>query len=62
MAVVEFVNDGQAGAARAALQGVRIMLSHTMKITYVKKQHLGSGLYRTWCYLQCFCFALFYNI
>ncbi|XP_060695398.1 U2 small nuclear ribonucleoprotein B'' isoform X2 [Hemiscyllium ocellatum] len=34
---VEFENEGQAGAARDALQGFRITPSHAMKITYAKK-------------------------
>jgi hypothetical protein len=34
---VEFENDGQAGAARDALQGFKMTLSHAMKITYAKK-------------------------
>ena len=37
IAVVEFENDGQAGAARDALQGFKITPSHAMKITYAKK-------------------------
>uniref|UniRef100_A0A2K6M1W3 RRM domain-containing protein n=1 Tax=Rhinopithecus bieti TaxID=61621 RepID=A0A2K6M1W3_RHIBE len=41
IAFVEFENDGQAGAARDALQGFKITTSHAMKITYAKKQHLG---------------------
>uniref|UniRef100_A0A8C5S3W0 Small nuclear ribonucleoprotein polypeptide B2 n=1 Tax=Laticauda laticaudata TaxID=8630 RepID=A0A8C5S3W0_LATLA len=34
---VEFENEGQAGAARDALQGFKITPSHAMKITYAKK-------------------------
>ncbi|XP_057574712.1 U2 small nuclear ribonucleoprotein B''-like [Hippopotamus amphibius kiboko] len=34
---VEFENDGQAGAARDALQGFKITPSHAMEITYAKK-------------------------
>lgn len=41
IAFVEFENDGQAGAARDALQGFKITPSHAMKITYAKKWHLG---------------------
>ncbi|XP_051886259.1 U2 small nuclear ribonucleoprotein B'' [Pristis pectinata] len=37
IAFVEFENEGQAGAARDALQGFRITPSHAMKITYAKK-------------------------
>lgn len=37
IAFVEFENDGQAGAARDALQGFKITPSHAMKITYAKK-------------------------
>ena len=37
MAFVESENDGQAGAARDALQGFKITLSHAMMITYAKK-------------------------
>uniref|UniRef100_A0A2K6E3E2 RRM domain-containing protein n=1 Tax=Macaca nemestrina TaxID=9545 RepID=A0A2K6E3E2_MACNE len=37
IAFVEFENDGQAGAARDALQGFKITTSHAMKITYAKK-------------------------
>ncbi|CAD7675423.1 unnamed protein product [Nyctereutes procyonoides] len=37
IASVEFENDGQAGAARDALQGFKITPSHAMKITYAKK-------------------------
>uniref|UniRef100_A0A8D0RLR4 RRM domain-containing protein n=1 Tax=Sus scrofa TaxID=9823 RepID=A0A8D0RLR4_PIG len=36
IAFVEFENDGQAGAARDALQGFKITPSHAMKITYTK--------------------------
>ncbi|XP_078272605.1 U2 small nuclear ribonucleoprotein B'' [Rhinoraja longicauda] len=37
IAFVEFETEGQAGAARDALQGFRITPSHAMKITYAKK-------------------------
>ncbi|KYO23719.1 U2 small nuclear ribonucleoprotein B'' [Alligator mississippiensis] len=37
IAFVEFENEGQAGAARDALQGFKITPSHAMKITYAKK-------------------------
>ncbi|CAD7675627.1 unnamed protein product [Nyctereutes procyonoides] len=37
IAFVEFENDGQAGAAGDALQGLKITPSHAMKITYAKK-------------------------
>ncbi|CAD7691709.1 unnamed protein product [Nyctereutes procyonoides] len=37
IAFVEFENDGQAGAARDALQGFKNTPSHAMKITYAKK-------------------------
>nr|XP_058149209.1 U2 small nuclear ribonucleoprotein B''-like [Dasypus novemcinctus] len=40
IAFVEFENDGQAGAARDALQGFTITPFHAMKITYAKKKHL----------------------
>ncbi|OBS74333.1 hypothetical protein A6R68_15123 [Neotoma lepida] len=36
-AFVEFENDGQAGAARDALQGFEITPFHAMKFTYAKK-------------------------
>lgn len=35
--VVEFENDGQAGAARDAFQGFKFTPSCAMTITYVKK-------------------------
>lgn len=37
IALVEFENDKQAGAVRASLQGFKVTLSYTMKITYIKK-------------------------
>uniref|UniRef100_A0A8C2MS17 RRM domain-containing protein n=1 Tax=Cricetulus griseus TaxID=10029 RepID=A0A8C2MS17_CRIGR len=37
IAFVEFENDGQAGAARGALQGFKITPFYAMKITYAKK-------------------------
>nr|XP_033794963.1 U2 small nuclear ribonucleoprotein B'' [Geotrypetes seraphini] len=37
IAFVEFEAEGQAGAARDALQGFKITPSHAMKITYAKK-------------------------
>ncbi|XP_071072606.1 U2 small nuclear ribonucleoprotein B''-like [Dasypus novemcinctus] len=37
IAFVEFENDGQAGAARDALQGFKMAPSHAMKMTYAMK-------------------------
>ncbi|KAJ1136691.1 hypothetical protein NDU88_003106 [Pleurodeles waltl] len=37
IAFVEFESEGQAGAARDALQGFKITPQHAMKITYAKK-------------------------
>lgn len=44
IAFVEFENDGQAGAARDALQGFKITPSHAMKITYAKNNIWDSCL------------------